>query len=188
MHHNGACLTLPSRNTRTNVRFDGCLHVLMDLGYLPSHWQGVSERLFFLFVLVVSRFCLLCGRFTFLDSLIRGWETSKVDISSWMCVHSACSARSFILYSCFVLAALTTRLTDSVGHPSARNSLAVPTSVMAIAGPLKTSTSGCCWISTRSSRASRSSVVDNARSSTDAPRRILYMAAWRICELVRGSS
>ena len=52
------------------------------------------------------------------------------------CHFESCSvAFNFPLFSCFVLAALTTRLTL----------------VMATAGLLKTSTPGCCWISTRSS-------------------------------------
>ena len=54
-----------------------------------------------------------------------------------------CSARSFSCFSCIVLAVLTTRLTDSVDHPSPRNTLAVATLVITIAGLLRTNTLGC---------------------------------------------
>ena len=60
-----------------------------------------------------------------------GWKSGR----HLVYVHNACSAHSFPLFSCVVLAPLTTRLTDSVDHPSARNSLAVPTLLMAIPEP-----------------------------------------------------
>ena len=58
--------------------------------------------------------------------------------------------RSFTLFSCLVLAVLTTRLTDSIDHPSARSVLAVATLVITITGALRTNRLGCCWISSRS--------------------------------------
>ena len=63
---------------------------------------------------------------------------------------SACSTRSFSCISRAVLAVLTTRLTDSVDHPLAENTLAVATLVITIAGPLRTDTLDCRRISSRS--------------------------------------
>ena len=59
---------------------------------------------------------------------------SEVSISSSIYVHNARSARSFPSFSCFVRAALTMRLTESVDQPSAKNLLAAPTLVMAVEG------------------------------------------------------
>ena len=51
--------------------------------------------------------------------------------------------------------------------------MAVPTLVLATAGPLRSITPGCCLISTGSFRDSRSSGVDSSRRSIAAPHRIL---------------
>ena len=59
-----------------------------------------------------------------------------------------CALLLMFFLSCF--AVLTTRLTDSVDHPSTRNThLAVATLVITIAGPLRTNTFGCSRISSR---------------------------------------
>ena len=66
-----------------------------------------------------------------------------------MYVTVVCMLRSFSCFSCVVLAVLSTRLTDSVNHPLAKNTLAVATLVIAIAGPLRTDTLDCLRISSR---------------------------------------
>ena len=58
------------------------------------------------------------------------------------------------MFSCVVLAVLTTRLTDYVDHPLAKNTQAVATLVITIAGPLRTDTLDCRRISSRSPCAS----------------------------------
>ena len=70
--------------------------------------------------------------FIFVRFLTRGWKHVKgpEHVTSLKNVHGACCARSFPRFPCFVLAALTMRLTDSVDQPSAKNILAAPTLVM----------------------------------------------------------
>ena len=144
-------LAPPRRGTRTNVRFDGCRMFSRILAIclrtcsesdsdcsVASSWSSSG-----------SRFSVGCSQ-----SLKCGWEGVEIRHFVW-CVAAKCVFCALVhLFSCFVIAALTTRLTDSVDHPSARNSLADTKFVIAAAGPLKTNTSGCCWISSRSSGAS----------------------------------
>ena len=130
---------------------------------------------------------LECGMSVFKSSFF--FVQFSVELRLATSVHNACSARSFPLVSCFVVAALTTLLSDSVDRPSTKNSTGC-SNILVIASAVlfKTNTPGCCWFSTRSSCASRSSVVDNTRRSVYAFRRTWNVAAWRMCELQCGFS
>ena len=63
-------------------------------------------------------------------------ESEIVTYVVHVAVIHACSARSLSLFSRLVLAVLTTRLTVSVDHPSARSALAAAILVITVAGPL----------------------------------------------------
>ena len=102
----------------------------MDFGYLLSYWQGVSEPWFFIFVLVVFAFCLLRGRCTF-ESLTRGWENAEgrhlvLNVRA-QCMFCKLFPIVFLFCPC-----CSHDTAHRCGHPSARNSLAVPTMVMAM--------------------------------------------------------
>ena len=56
------------------------------------------------------------------------WRENVGNCHLVMYVAAVCMLCAFLLmFSCLVLAVLTTRLTDSVDHPSTRNTLAVAT-------------------------------------------------------------
>ena len=127
-------LAPPSRNTRTDVRSDGCLcshgfvfvlaasEVVTVLFHRPGHLQVLSFLWDFHLHLVPELWLVRCRNSS--RRLVCGCNLSVLRAPS----------RCVLVLSLL----LTTRLTDSVDHPSARNSLAVTTLVIATAGPLRT--------------------------------------------------
>ena len=136
-------LAPPRRDTRTSVRFDGCsmfscVFKKSDKDCSVSSSWSSSGIVFSVRFPLSSRPCPAGNR----------------RLVMYVAVVCVFCAFPLILCTRFVLAILTTRLTDSVDHRSASNALAVETLVITIAGPLRTNTLGCCWISSRSSCAS----------------------------------
>ena len=131
-------------------------HVLLDSGYLSPYLQGVGV-LSFLKDCHLPRVPDLClenvkGRHLVLNVCAQ-------------CVFCGLLSMVFLFGPC-----CSHNTAHRFGRPTiSKNSLAVPTLMIAIAGLLKTNTQGRFWISTRSSCASRSFVVQDTQSSIGGP-------------------
>ena len=145
-------LAPPRRNTRTSVRVDGCLFFF--------HESSKSVSVSAMFRTKTVLFCLpghpvllcLLGDFHLHQVSELSLGKRRKPSPRHECDCSMHVRR--VPFPVFLLAVLTTRLTDSVDHPLAKNTLAVATLVITIAGPLRTDTLDCRRISSTSPCAS----------------------------------
>ena len=106
-------LAPPRRNTRTNVRFDGCPSSHESSKYVFISAMSRIKTVLFHLPAHLLALCFLLGTRLHRVPVPVTVKESDIVTSSCMWLSNACSARSLSLFSGLVLAVLTTRLTDS---------------------------------------------------------------------------